>query len=1357
MNAPFLPRPVLVCLVGLSLFISATLLAQTNDDSTLRAYPIRNLRADAIEAQVIRALSELPERPKVAIDARSNQILVRGSQRAHELAGHVIDSLDRAARATNAANAGGRPSGSVLRSYSVRGQDLEARLARLRAQYANTRGVRLAADHRSGAILVEAPAELHQQIARQINDVPAAWRSAETNAPATRPLAINPGPAVRRDVQLRSASWKSVYASLQRLLQRPIPAVQQRGGRTVAYWITTRDAQGVELHVDARTGQIAIHGPADQVAAWSRVVEALDRPAAAGDDRTEVVALDRSDPQQVRFAVTAFSNANRPATRRAARVQLNRTGMRLITALLQDNAAAKQPQPKAKQPDPKVPADTKAGPKIDPKADPKVPSAAKQLGEITGGGLIGPVRIEFLEGTDMLIISGHPKDVERVLQIIKDIEARSVETRPLVLVKQLRFVDSESMAEMVNSLYTQALSSRLGSVSITALVKPNALLLIGREESVKAVEELIDRLDTPVKASSQFRVFRLRYAAALEVQLMIREFYGDRVTTTQYLRTALGTKILVTVDQRSNSLIVRGSPRDLDEVGELIKQIDTPASEAVNQLRVFRLKNSLAEELAPVLQAAIVGQTGQQQTGGGLQQLQQPQQGGAGGAARRPGTKSSMLQFLAIDPSGQRVVKSGILTDVRITADTRGNTLLVSAPAESMDLLAALIEQLDQMPAAEAQVKVFTIVNSDASALAEMLDGLFGQQQGQGQISLPSATGSGESTLIGLRFSVDPRTNSIIASGAAADLNVVEAILLRLDESDVRQRKSVVYRLQNSPAVDVANAINEFLRSERDIQQVQPNILSPFEQIEREVVIVPEPVSNSLIVSATPRYFDEVTKLVEQLDKRPPMVMIQVLIAEVTLGAVDEFGLELGVQDDVLFGRSSLADLLTTTTTTTMSTAAGVVTTTEDTIQAATNTPGFGFNNQPLGNSGSAQAIGQASHIAAQALSTFAVGRINNELGFGGLVLSASSEAVSVLFRALQQNRRVEILSRPQIMTLDNQPAFIQVGQRVPRITASNITQTGTVNTTVLENVGLLLGVTPRISPDGLVVMEIDVEKSEVGPEAEGIPISISASGDVIRSPRINTTTAQTTVSAMSGQTIVLSGLITKSYSETERRIPLLSDIPILGNAFRFSNVTESRTELLIIMTPHVVRDEKDAEWIKQVESARMSWVMGDVMEIHGDVGLRGRTDDWSDDETDTRYPDQENGAVVMPPMPKDMPRAPQPVPQPKPMPQPEPPTETTPKSVGGSRQGAAPASLRPVQETRIDSPDGLRSIVRFPERQSSAQEQYSPYRLVRPARYDSLPDGRDERRARNLSYETNRFEPTPRSNNPYDRLPPVR
>ncbi len=218
-------------------------------------------------------------------------------------------------------------------------------------------------------------------------------------------------------------------------------------------------------------------------------------------------------------------------------------------------------------------------------------------------------------------------------------------------------------------------------------------------------------------------------------------------------------------------------------------------------------------------------------------------------------------------------------------------------------------------------------------------------------------------------------------------------------------------------------------------------------------------------------------------------------------------------------------------------------------------------------------------------------------------MLSASNESVSVLIRALQESQRLEVLGRPQIMTLDNQPAFIQIGKRVPRITGTQVNQIGQANSIELVNVGLILGVTPRISPEGMVVMEIDAEKSDVGPEAEGIPVSISGN-TVIRSPAFNTTMAQTTVSARDGETIVLGGLITRSTGKVQRKVPYLADVPVLGNLFKYHNTQNKRTELLIILTPHVVRTPEEGERIKRIESARMHWCLEDVYQVHGDPGL---------------------------------------------------------------------------------------------------------------------------------------------------------
>ena len=182
----------------------------------------------------------------------------------------------------------------------------------------------------------------------------------------------------------------------------------------------------------------------------------------------------------------------------------------------------------------------------------------------------------------------------------------------------------------------------------------------------------------------------------------------------------------------------------------------------------------------------------------------------------------------------------------------------------------------------------------------------------------------------------------------------------------------------------------------------------------------------------------------------------------------------------------------------------------------------------------------------------------------------------------------------------------MQVGKRVPRIVGSTINQIGQQNAIVLENVGLILGVTPRISPDGRVVMEVDAEKSEVGPIDQGIPVT-TVNNTVIKSPEILLTTAQTTVSAVDGETIIIGGLITKTRQDLERRVPWLSDIPILGHLFRFQSHTKRRTEMLIILTPHIVRNPEDVERIKAAEEARMHWCLGDVNEIHGSFGSLGR------------------------------------------------------------------------------------------------------------------------------------------------------
>ena len=852
----------------------------------------------------------------------------------------------------------------------------------------------------------------------------------------------------------------------------------------------------------------------------------------------------------------------------------------------------------------------------------QAPGGRPQPGETPAGegepllridALRGPVTIQDVPGIG-LVVTGNKEDVDAVVRIIRELERVAGGAVPNIHLLVLKHVNSESLAALLNSVYQElgAIRSPTGTqvkrASILPVVRPNALLIVASQGDIQAISQLAAQLDKPLDPQSEVQVFPLKHAVATQVAAALESLYPETQPQGQQAAPGLAPRVRVVADVRTNTLIVQARPRDLKEVALVVQRLDRDDSAAVNRMQVFPLKHAVAAELAEVINAAIQsvlnpapaptlpGQaTGQ--VGAAAGQGQVPQQ------LRE--IKSVALEFLTSQGDAQKLVRSGVLADVRVTADPRINALIVTAPQQSMELMAALIAHLDRPSPAVAEIKVFTLANSDATAMAELLQNLFATgtqqpgQQGEAQgIQLVGAEGIG-STLVPLRFSVDVRTNSIIAMGGADALRVVEAILLRLDQTDVRQRQSTVVRLKNSPAADVAEAINQFLQSQRELMQIDPELVSNIELLEREIIVVPEPVSNSLLISATPRYYDEILELVRKLDQAPAQVVIQALLVEVELENTDEFGVELGVQDSVLFDRSLLnLDNFQTIQQTVTNTISGVATTTE-TIVNEERIPGFLFNNQQLGNNTRAH----PSRVGTQGLSSFSVGRINGDLGFGGLVLSASSNSVSVLIRALAAKRKVRVLSRPQIRTLDNQLAVIHVGQQVPVISGATTNQAGGVTPVIgtPQLVGIILQVTPRISPDGTIVMETIATKSAIS--GQGVPILTDPStGNVIESPIFDLTEARTTVSVPDGQTVVLGGMITKREEVVERKVPWLGDLPLLGAPFRYDGKVTRRTELLIFLTPRIVHSAEDAELIKQVEIQRLNFDLHEAEAIHGPI-----------------------------------------------------------------------------------------------------------------------------------------------------------
>jgi hypothetical protein len=223
---------------------------------------------------------------------------------------------------------------------------------------------------------------------------------------------------------------------------------------------------------------------------------------------------------------------------------------------------------------------------------------------------------------------------------------------------------------------------------------------------------------------------------------------------------------------------------------------------------------------------------------------------------------------------------------------------------------------------------------------------------------------------------------------------------------------------------------------------------------------------------------------------------------------------------------------------------------------------------------------------------------------YGGLVLSASRDSLSILIRALQEDGRIQILSRPQITTLDSQPATVFVGENIARPGAA-VQNANTTQTSVeYEDVGLQMLVTPRVTPDGTVVMDIDTTKSRID-----YTRTVTIAETVI--PNIATINAATTISARSGQTVAFAGLIQTDSQQSVKGIPYISRLPVVGPLLSYTEDREIRTELLVIMTPHVIRAEEELDMFRYSESERMSWCLADVLELYGDVGLSSRPGDW--------------------------------------------------------------------------------------------------------------------------------------------------
>lgn len=787
-----------------------------------------------------------------------------------------------------------------------------------------------------------------------------------------------------------------------------------------------------------------------------------------------------------------------------------------------------------------------------------------QFGDFSGrrGGGPGGVGVvqdfvpTVLDNLDVVIVdNATDAEFERIKQMIEQIEELAKIADPIVEVYNLKHVDGAMLHGVLTKLYQEMFTSKQGRVMFYALQNPNALLVVGWGQAFTDMKNLIEVFDQPIAdGAGTMRVVRLQYASASEIAASLTETF---VRPAADGTGGLAPRIRAFADVRTNSLVVQASPNDWLEIQKILIDLDVNKVGTKLTTRVFPLKNSLAENIRTTIMEAILP--------------------AKQGTLDTTAAKFPMLELLSVDETGRKLVESGVMMDVDVVADAYHNQLIVNAPADCMPFMEKLIELLDVAPK-KAQIRFFQVRNGDASQIMMTLQSLLAtSDENLSTPTLPQA--DGEETFVPVRFALDTRTNVIIAAAAPKELAIVDALIVALDVKDEQERVEEVVQLRNIQALVVAEAIDDYLAQKQALETAS-EALSNYQLYESQIIVIPESISNSIIVSAAPEYMEKILEMIKTFDKDPPQVVIQVLIAEVTLTDQEEFGIEAGFQDSVSFDRS----LITSTG------------------SNATGTPGFDI----VGSNGPGQNLNAnvpTTDIGGQVLNNFGLGTSSSSLGYGGFVVSANSRSVDVTLRALREKNRLQVLSRPQVTAMDNQQAFILVGQRVPRIDGTTTTNYGVQMNTTDTPVGLILLVTPRVADDGRIIMEIGAEKSSLGNDADAVPI-YSQDGQVIKSQSIDTIQTLTAISARDGETVMLGGLLTSSKEKISRGVPYLSDIPLLGRLFRFDQEIETRKELLIVMTPRIMRDDADFAEVKRVETGKMSWDLDAAMELNGDMGL---------------------------------------------------------------------------------------------------------------------------------------------------------
>jgi general secretion pathway protein D len=497
-----------------------------------------------------------------------------------------------------------------------------------------------------------------------------------------------------------------------------------------------------------------------------------------------------------------------------------------------------------------------------------------------------------------------------------------------------------------------------------------------------------------------------------------------------------------------------------------------------------------------------------------------------------------------------------------ITAFPPANTLVITDSASNIERLASIVRELDttspldrleiiplQFASAEEVAKVCTLVLSQGAASSPRARGR------------AAAAGAESSKVIPY-----PRTNMLVIMATNEDIATIKTLIQNLDQKPSQQRSNFnVYYLENADATILAQTLNDILNKVQTtsistrataggvaVQEAEAATSGP-------VSIIADKPTNALIVNATPADFDIIEEIIGQLDIKRNQVFVEALILELSMDATQKLGASLqGAvnigSDSLLFGTSNL-------------------------------------NTGPATLNDFVPTNGVPSLLGKTIEGILLGGLFNPITVIGPDGNTTTVPALSALIDLSKTDSDINILSAPRLLTSNNEEAEIVVGSNVPIITnrLNDITNPGAQSVSVeRQDVALTLRFTPQITEGDQVRLQVHQEITDLAATSVGDPNQVG--------PTLTKRSVRNTVLAQNGRTVVLGGLIGTNVQKTMSKTPLLGDIPFFGWLFKREGVTERKTNLLVFITPKIIRTANDLEQVTKEASVKMDLTrMSDV------------------------------------------------------------------------------------------------------------------------------------------------------------------